>query len=95
MPTLTWTNSTPGPRQRTLAHTDIGMRVVGAPSFDKVGSVPVPGAAFTIDPTLAPGDYEFNATEVDVAGAASANNPTCKFSFAFDAPSGVSNLAAA
>jgi len=95
MATVTWTNSTPGPRQRPLAKTVIGMRVVGAPSFDPVGTVAIPGTTFAIDPTLAPGDYEFNATEYDTAGVASTNNPTCKYAVGFDPPSGVSNLSAA
>lgn len=95
MPSVTWTNSTPGARQRPLASTKIGMRVVGAPAFDPVGTVAIPGNTFAVDPTLAPGDYEFNATEVDVAGVPSTNNPTCKFAVAFDPPSGVTTIAAA
>lgn len=95
MPNVTWTNSIPGARQRPLAKTVIGMRVVGASAFDPVGTVAIPGNTFAIDPTLVPGDYEFNATEFDTAGVPSKTNPTCKFSVDFDAPSGVSNLAAA
>lgn len=90
---LSWKNSVPSPRQRALKHTLIEARVDPALPWSMIGIVVVPGIALAIDPSIAPGDWTFRATEVDVGNIASTNQPTVAVSIGFDAPSGVSELA--
>lgn len=91
---LSWTNSTPTARQRALKHTLIEARVDASLPWATVNIVPVPGNALTIDPSIAPGDWTFRATEVDVGNVASSNQPTVMVAVSFDPPSGVSNFQA-
>lgn len=90
---LTWTNSTPGPRQRALKATLIEARTDASLPFAVLATVPVPTNELALDPAFPPGDYTARATEIDVADVASTNQPTATFSIGFDAPSGVSAFA--
>jgi len=85
---LEWVNSTPGPKQRPLAHTVLEARTDPSLAWGEVAVVDVPETERLLA-DLAPGTWEFRATEVDDAGQPSANQPTASIDLPFDPPSGV------
>lgn len=85
---LEWVNSTPGPKQRAIARTVIEARAAASLPWGEVAVVDAPETE-TLLADLAPGTWEFRATEVDVGGVPSANRPTTSIDLPFDPPSGV------
>ena len=85
---LSWTNSTPGAKQRKLARTVIDARAAAALPWSTINTVDVPTNTLKVQ-NLDPGSWEFRATEVDDGNVASTNQPTASVDIPFDPPSGV------
>lgn len=90
-----WINSTPGPNQRPLAHTRIDARTDPSLPFAAIGSAPAGTQVLPVDPSIAPGNWEARAVEVDIAGVEATSQPTITFTIAapIQAPTGVTGFA--
>lgn len=90
---LTWVLPEVTPRQRPIQHTKIDVRVLGADTWTEQALIPPDVTQELLFSDVSPGDYEYQATVVDVDNV-SGPPVEASISVPFDPPGVVSTFIA-
>lgn len=90
---ITWTPPSVDPqRQRPIDHVSVQARVSDELPWTEIAARTPDDEQKVTYQDIPPGDWQFRAVAIDVAGVESRNPPTASLSIAFDAPSDVTDF---